>query len=116
MTAAIDLLGARLNYFKCGVFALQREICHHLCFMSSYRKRCLSRTVNVHGLIVIILWLYVIFMDHMSAAIHHMHCGSVMQHRAKGPLLRYDNNSTFFKLTMESLPHWICRPTALGDE
>ena len=64
-----------LRYFKCGVFALQRPLRRHPCFMSSFRTACLRGTVNVHGLIVKLWWIYMIFMNQMLGVIHHMHCG-----------------------------------------
>ncbi len=116
ITSAIDLRGARLKYFKRGVFALQREICHHLCFTSSFRKRCLRRTVNMHVLIVMLWWIYVVFMNQMLGIIHHLHCGSRCRIIAGDP--RCDNNgiskSPFFFLFFPLLLKWLWNHCRIG--
>ena len=54
--------------------------------MSSFRNGAWAWTVDVHGLIVMLWWIYMIFMNQMRGVIRHTHRGWTQDHTG-GPLV-----------------------------
>lgn len=100
---------ARLEYFKRVVFALQQQIRHRLCFMSTFRD---GRCHRVHGLIVMLWWICMIFMNQMLGVIHHMRCGC--RTISGGPWCDNISKACFFFVFHCRISAAV-NPTALGD-